>query len=89
MFSKESGFQLETNNFAFPASRSGDRESPVFTLCSRAVLNGAQTEHTQTRLPGDPPSRSGAQGALAMIAAFVCARLITPHPVCVPFFAGD
>jgi hypothetical protein len=38
----------------FHAPRSGDRDYPVFTLCVRAALNGAQTEHT-FHLVQNPP----------------------------------
>src|SRR5215469_7446422 len=47
----EDDCKLETKNIAFPPSRSGDREHPVFTLCRRAPLNGAQTEHTNLATP--------------------------------------
>jgi len=47
----EDDCKLETKNIAFPASRSGDTEYPVFALCLRAVLNGAQTEHTKLKAP--------------------------------------
>ena len=43
--------KLQTKNIAFSACRSGDTVCPVFALCLRAALNGAQTEHTPDNFP--------------------------------------